>query len=131
MELEQFYVFEVDERLSSERRAIIEAQIDANAEAFGQSVTRSWHTRDGEDFLRILVDPVVIEIVFANNSIELFGAAPVWARLLFTSAHKEQLREQIEQVLIAAGFATAEKLAAQKQPRRSLFARARNKSAAS
>lgn len=131
MELEQFYVFEVDAPLSAERRAIIEAQIDSNAEAFGQNVTHSWHKRDEEDFLRILVDPVVIEIVFANNKIELFGAAPTWARLLFTTAHKEQLRERIEQVLIAAGFTSAEKLAAQKQPKRSLFARARDKSAAS
>lgn len=130
MELEQFYVFDVDAPLSQERRTIIENHIEANAESFGQNVTRSWHKREGEDFLRILVEPVVIEIVFAGAKIELYGAAPAWARLLFTATHKEQLRERIEEVLIAAGFTTPEKLLAQKQPKRSLFARARNKSVA-
>lgn len=130
MELEQFYVFEVDAPLSRERRAIIENHIDSNAAAFGQNVTHSWHARDGEDFLRILVEPIVIEIVFAGDKIGLYGATPAWARLLFTTAHKEQLRARIEEVLIAAGFATTAKLAAQRQPKRSLFTRARNKSAA-
>lgn len=131
MELEQFYVFEVDTPLSPERRAIIESHIDANAEAFGQNVTRSWHNRESEEFLRIQVEPVVIEIVFTGDKIELYGAAPAWARLLFTAAHKDRLRERIEEVLIAAGFTTPERLATQKQPKRSLFARARGKSAAS
>ncbi|QGM97414.1 hypothetical protein [Methylocystis parvus] len=130
MELEQFYAFEVDAPLSDQRRALIESHIDANAEAFGRNVTRSWHRREGEDFLRILIDPVVIEIVFAGDKIELFGAAPAWARLLFTPTHKDDLRQRIEQVLIAADFTTPEKLAAQKQPKRSLFARAHNKNAA-
>jgi hypothetical protein len=130
MELEQFYVFDVDEPLNQERRVIIVREIDDNAAAFGKEVTHSWHKREGEDFLRIHVDPVVIEIVFASEKIELYGAAPQWARLLFTTSHKDQLRERIEQVLIAAGFTSAEKLAAQRQPKRSLFARARSKSQA-
>lgn len=130
MELEQFYAFAIDESLTPQRRAIIEKSIDDNAEAFGRNVTHGWHSREGENFLRINVEPVVIEIVFADGRIELYGAAPVWARLLFTSAHKEQLRERIEEVLIAAGFTSAEKLLAQKTPKRGLFSRARNKGAA-
>ena len=102
MELEQFYAFDVDEPLNClERREIILREIDDNAAAFGKEVTHSWHKREGEDFLRIDVDPVVVEIVFASGKIELYGAAPPWARLLFTTSHKDQLRERIEQLLIA------------------------------
>jgi hypothetical protein len=130
MELEQFYAFDVDEPLTPARRATIVKEIDDNAAAFGKDVTHSWHKREGEDFLRIHVEPVVIEVVFTGARIELYGAAPSWARLLFTASHKDQLRERIELVLIAAGFTDAEKLAAQRQPKRSLFSRARNKRAA-
>lgn len=130
MDLEQFYAFEIDESLTPQRRAIIEKHIGDNAEAFGRNVSHDWHIRDGESFLRINVEPVVIEVVFSDGRIELYGAAPVWARLLFTSAHKQQLRERIEEVLIAAGFTSAEKLLAQRKPKRGFFARARNKGAA-
>jgi hypothetical protein len=127
MELEQFYAFDVDAPLTPDRRAIIAKEIDDNAATFGKDVTHSWHRREGEDFLRINVEPVVIEIVFTGGRIELYGAAPAWARVLFTVARKEELRERIEEVLIAAEFTTVEKLAAQKKPKRSLFGRARNK----
>ena len=133
MELEQFYVFEIVESLSPEKRAIIEKHIEDNAVAFGQNVVRSWHKRAGEDFLRILVEPVVMEIVFFSDRIELYGAAPTWARLHFTAARKEELRQRIEEVLLLARFTTAERLEAQKQkaPKRKLFARARAKVAES
>lgn len=130
MELEQFYVFEIQSPLTPDKRRIVEQHIDDNAVAFGQNITRSWHQREGEHFLRIAVDPVVVEIVFLNEKIELYGAAPSWARLLFTAARKEELKEKIADVIVVAGFTTAETLAAQKPPqKRGLFARARSKNA--
>jgi len=130
MELEQFYIYNIVSPLTPEKRAIIEKHIDDNATAFGQNVTRSWHKGEEEDFLRIFVEPVVIEIVFLNERVELYGAAPTWARLLFTAERKKQLTVQIEEVLVGAGFVTPETLEAQRQPKRKLFARARERNSA-
>jgi hypothetical protein len=125
-ELEQFYAYDVLCPLTQERKAFIEKQIDDNAAAFGKDVTRSWHRgQEDEDFLRILVDPVIIEIVFLKERIELYGAAPTWARLLFTSDRKEELKTRIEEVLIVVGFVTPETLEAQRRPKRKLFGRAK------
>jgi hypothetical protein len=100
MELEQFYIYNIVSPLTPDKRTIIEKQIDDNATAFGQNVTRSRHKGEEEDFLRIFVEPVVIEIVFLSERIELYGAAPTWARVLFTTERKKQLRERIEEVLV-------------------------------
>jgi len=125
-ELEQFYAYDILSPLTPERKAFIEKQIDDSATAFGQNVTRSWHRgREDEDFLRILVDPVIIEIVFLTGRIELYGAAPAWARLHFTTERKEELKKRIEEVLIVVGFVTPETLEAQRRPKRKLFDRAK------
>jgi hypothetical protein len=125
-ELEQFYAYDILSPLTPERKAFIEKQIDDNAAAFGKDVPRSWHRgQEEEDFLRILVDPVIIEIVFFSQRIELYGAAPAWARLLFTMERKEELRKRIEDVLIVVGFVTPETLEAQRRPKRKLFGRAK------
>jgi len=130
MELEQFYVYTIVSPLTPEKRTIIDKHIDDNAAAFGQDVARSWHKGEEEDFLRISVEPVVIEVVFLTERVELYGAAPAWARVLFTAERKKQLTERIEEVLMGAGFVTPETLEAQRQPKRRLFARARERNAA-
>ncbi len=130
MELEQFYVYEIVSPLTTDKRAVIDQHIDDNAAAFGQNVKRSWHSSGEEELLRIFVDPVVIEIVFLSERIELYGAAPTWARVLFTTERKTQLREKIEEVLLGAGFVTPTTLKAQRRPKKRLFARARERSAA-
>jgi hypothetical protein len=127
LELEQFFVYNIVTPLTQEKRAIIETQIDDNAAAFGQNVTRSWHDGEEGEFLRILVEPAVVEIVFLNERVEVYGAAPTWARVLFTAERKKQLTERIERVLLDAGFVTPETLEAQRQPKRKLFARARER----
>jgi hypothetical protein len=125
-ELEQFYAYDILSPLTLDRKAFIEKQIDDAAEAFGKIVTRSWHRGpEEEDFLRILVDPVIIEIVFSTRRIELYGTAPAWARLLFTTERKEELRKRIEDVLTVVGFVTPETLEAQRRPKRKLFGRAK------
>lgn len=104
MKLEQFYVFAIDSPLSARKRLAIEAQINENAELFERAVEYKWLKRGDEKFLRILVDPVTIEIVFHDDRVELYGAAPAWARVLFTNARKIELKDRIEEVLLAAGF---------------------------
>jgi hypothetical protein len=132
MELEQFYAYDIVSPLTPDKRILIDRHIDDNATAFGKNVTRSWHqSEEEEQFLRIFVEPVTIEIVFLDRRVELYGTAPTWARMLFTTERKELLRERIEEVLIGAGFVTVETLEAQRQPKRRLFARARQKFEAS
>jgi len=106
MELEQFYVFEIESPLTNEKRHAIETQINENAQLFERAVTFKWLKREKEKFLRILVDPVTVEIVFFDDRIECYGAAPTWARLLFTKARRTELKEQLEKVLVGAGFIT-------------------------
>jgi len=130
MQLEQFYVYDIVGPLTPERKTFIENQIDDNAATFGQNVTWSWHKGEEEDFLRIFIESVIIEIVFLIERVELYGTAPSWARLLFTKERKEELRKRIEEVLIGAGFVTPETLEAQRRPKRKLFARARERNAA-
>jgi hypothetical protein len=127
MELEQFYVYQLVSPLTYEKRTIIEKHIDDNAATHGQNVERSWHKGEEDHFLRIFLDPVTIEIVFLSERVELYGAAPSWARLLFTSERKEELRARVEEVLIVAGLVTPESLEAQRRPKSRLFARAREK----
>jgi hypothetical protein len=132
MELEQFYAYDIVSPLTPDKRILIDRHIDDNATAFGKNVTRSWHqSEEEEQFLRIFVEPVTIEIVFLDRRVELYGTAPTWARMLFTTERRELLRERIEEVLIGAGFVTVETLEAQRQPKRRLFARARQKFEAS
>jgi hypothetical protein len=42
--------------------------------------------------------------VFFDDRAEVYGAAPAWARLLFTKARKEELKNRIETILTAAGL---------------------------
>jgi hypothetical protein len=107
MELEQFYVFNIDSPLTSTKRAAIEAEINLNANAFGRDVSLRWLKRGEEKFLRLTADPVTVEIVFFDDRVELYGAAPAWARLLLTQSLKDQLRERIGEALRSTGFITA------------------------
>jgi hypothetical protein len=127
MELEQFYVYQIVSPLTHEKRTIIEKHIDDSAATHGQNIERSWHEGEEEHFLRIFVEPVTVEVVFLSERVELYGAAPSWARLLFTSERKEELRARIEDVLIVAGLVTPESLEAQRRPKSRLFARARER----
>ncbi len=104
MKLEQFYVFPIQSTLNAQKRKVIDAQINDNAKLFEQTVEYKWLKRGEEKFLRILADPVTVEIVFHDDRVELYGAAPAWARVLFTKARKKELQERIQDVLLAAGF---------------------------
>ncbi len=104
MSLEQFYVFPIDSGLDSSKRKLIETEISENATLFERDVEYKWLKRGDEKFLRILASPVTIEIVFYDDRVELYGTAPAWARALFTNARKQELKQRIQEVLLAAGF---------------------------
>jgi RNase H-fold protein (predicted Holliday junction resolvase) len=104
MKLEQFYVFPIDSVLNSQKRKVIEAQIEENAQLFERDVEYKWLKRGEEKFLRIVSGPVTVEIVFHDDRVELYGAAPAWARALLTNSRKQELQQRIAEVLVLAGF---------------------------
>ncbi len=106
MDLERIYVFSIDSPLTSAKRLAVETAINENSELFDREVSYRWLKRGEEKFLRIIAEPVTIEIVFHNERVELFGAAPTWACLLFTEARRTELRNRIRDVLLTAGFLT-------------------------
>jgi hypothetical protein len=104
MQLERFFVFPIASPLTSQKRLAIESQIQENSQLFEKEVTYRWLKRGEEKFLRLVVDPATIEVVFHDDRVELFGAVPAWARVFFTNARKEEWKGRIEAVLQGAGF---------------------------
>jgi hypothetical protein len=108
MDLEQFFIFSIESPLDNEKRKILEAEISGNALALEREVSLKWLKRGEEKFLRILSDPATVELVFFDDRIECYGAAPAWARLLLTKARREELKTRIESVLVLAGFVSTQ-----------------------
>ncbi|ACK51760.1 conserved hypothetical protein [Methylocella silvestris BL2] len=103
MKKEKIYEFAIDRRLTPARRKAIEKHIDQNAHLSPKPVTYNWD-EDDDGVLHIAADPMLIEIRFQDKTVELYGAAPLWARLLFTAKRKSELKEQIEAVLHETKF---------------------------
>jgi hypothetical protein len=80
--------------------------IKYNANLFAKPVSYNWD-EDDDEVLHIEAKPVQIEVRFQDKSVELYGAAPLWARLLFTKHRKAELQEQIKSVLQEAKFVGA------------------------
>jgi hypothetical protein len=43
-------------------------------------------------------------VKFHPEKVEIYGSAPLWARLLLTAKRKEELKAQIQSILAEAGF---------------------------
>jgi hypothetical protein len=108
MKKEKIYEFKIDSSLTSAKRKAVETHIEENARLSPQPVSYSW---DGEarDVLRIAAHPVEIEVIFQSKRVELYAAAPLWARLLFTDQKKAELKDRIETILQKAKFVKAAK----------------------
>ncbi len=104
MTLERLYVFPINAPLTAAKRRAINDNLEKNAHRFPRAMAYKWLKRGDERFLRVVVEPVTIEIVFSGDRIEVFGAAPLWARLLFTKARREQVGAWLEQGLVGTGF---------------------------
>ena len=107
MELEKFSEYAIEAPLNNERRKVLEAEMDRAGVEFDKVVSYKWLKRGEERFLRVVVDPITVEVVFFDDRVELFGAAPAWARLLMTNARKEEFATRFQSALVAAGFVSA------------------------
>jgi hypothetical protein len=55
----------------------------------------------------IKAEPIALEVTFQDNKVELYGAAPLWARRLFTEKKKAKFKEQLEAILHKVNFVGA------------------------
>ena len=108
MQKEKIYEFAIERPLTPVRRKAVEKHIERRAKLFAKAVSYRWDEGD-DDVLHIEAKPVVIEVRFNGKSVELYGTAPLWARLLFTQQKKNELKEQIQSALQEAKFVTATK----------------------
>lgn len=104
MDLEQIYVFPLNAPVTVDKRKAIEAIIEDKAKAADRQVTYKWLKRGDDKLLRAFIDPVTLEAVFHDDRVELFGAAPAWAKLLFTKSRRSEVKDLIEQTLIEIGL---------------------------
>jgi hypothetical protein len=103
---EKLYDLPIDNPLTSARREAINSHIARNAHLSESPVQYDWDTAGG-DVLRITAEPVKFEVRFHAKKVEIYGSAPLWARLLFTEKKKELLKQEIQSILSDAGFVVA------------------------
>jgi hypothetical protein len=102
---EKIYEIPIDQPLTAKRRKTIDKYILGNAHLlpFNVKLTHEWDG-DDDEILRINTPPVAWEVIFASETVGIYGSGPLWARLLFTKKKQELLKEQIELLLHATGF---------------------------
>jgi len=108
MKQQKIYEFSIDRPLTPARRRVVEKHIEQNAHLSPRPISYAWDEVDDE-VLRITADPVEVEIKFQRKTVQLFAAAPLWARMLFTKQRKAELKEEIESALKKAKFIGAGK----------------------
>jgi hypothetical protein len=108
MKKEKIYEFVINRPLTPAKRMAVEKHIEQNAHLSSKPVSYNWD-EDDDEVLHIAIEPVLIEVRFQDKKVELYGSAPLWARLLFTEKKKVELKDQIETVLHQAKFVSARK----------------------
>jgi hypothetical protein len=108
MKKEKIFEFSIDRPLTAAKRKAVEKHIEQAADLSEKPVSYCWDEDDGE-VLHIEAEPIQIEVRFQETKVELYGAAPLWARLLFTQKRKAELKDQIESLLQKAKFVAARK----------------------
>lgn len=103
MGLEFFCAFPVTVTAAAIDRASVEDAIDRKTRKFKRQATYRWIRRGDEKLLRILVDPMTIEVVFHDERVEVLWSAPLWVGLIITQRMKDNARETIRQGLLEAG----------------------------
>jgi hypothetical protein len=106
MKKQKLYELPINAPLTPSRREAVEKYIAANAHVLDEPVSYAWSEEDG-DVLHITGDRAQIDVIFDATKVDVYFAAPSWARLLFTKAKRAQVREQLEAALREADFSSA------------------------
>jgi hypothetical protein len=102
---EKLYDIAIDHPLTSTRRKALNHHIVSNVHLSDVPVSYEWDKKTAE-ILRITADPMTFEVRFQARKVEIYGSAPLWARLLLTAKKKELLKQQIQSILSDTGFVT-------------------------
>jgi hypothetical protein len=108
MKKEKIYEFPIDRPLTPAKRKAVEKHLEENARLSPKPISYQWEGK-ASDVLRIAAEPVEVEVIFQAKSVELYAAAPLWARLLFTKQKKAELKDHIEVILQKVKFVTPAK----------------------
>lgn len=103
MKKEKIFDFAIDNPLTPMRRKAIEQNIAHSAHLSAKPLSYRWDESD-DGVLHIEADPVLIEVRFQDKNVALYGAAPLWARLMFTEKRKAELKERFESALQDSDF---------------------------
>lgn len=109
MKRQKIYDFAIERPLTPARRKAVEKQIEHNARLSTRPVSYNWDEDDEDQVLHISAEPILVEVRFQAKNVELYAAAPLWVRVLFTKKRKAELKEQIESVLRKTKFIAAGK----------------------
>ena len=104
---EKFYDLPIENPLTSARREALNEHIARNVHLSDSPVRYEWE-ETGSPVLHITAEPVTLEVRFYPKKVEIYGSAPLWARLLLTGRKKEQLRQEIQLILSQTGFVTVQ-----------------------
>jgi hypothetical protein len=102
---EKLYDIAIDHPLTATRRKALNRHIVSNVHLSDVPVSYEWDEKATE-ILRITADPMTFEVRFQTRKVEIYGSAPLWARLLLTAKKKELLKQQIQAILSDTGFVT-------------------------
>jgi hypothetical protein len=105
---EKLYDIAIDHPLTSTRRKALNHHIVRNADLSDLPLRYEWDSKAAE-ILRIMADPVTLEVKFHAHKVEIYGSAPLWARLLLTAKKKELLKLEIQSILSDTGFVAGKK----------------------
>jgi hypothetical protein len=100
---EKLYDLPIDNPLTSARRKALNQHIARNVHLSDSPARYEWDESGGQ-VLRITAEPVTFEVKFHPKKVEIYGSAPLWARLLLAGKKKEQLRQEIQLILSETGF---------------------------
>jgi hypothetical protein len=117
MKKQKLYDFSIDSPLTAAKRKAVERQIEHSAHLSPNPISYTWDEDDDDEVLVITADPILIEVRFQERKVELYGAAPLWARLLFTNSRKVELKGHIESILHKAKLIDGKKQKGQSQKR--------------
>lgn len=100
---EKLYDLPIENALTPARREALNQHIARSVHLSESPVRCEWDEPGGQ-VLRITAEPVRFEVRFHPKKVEIYGSAPLWARLLLTGKKKEQLRQEIQLILSETGF---------------------------
>lgn len=100
---EKIYELNIEHPLTPARRKAIDQFLKKNAPKSKWPASHRWN-EENDHVLHITTYPVEWEVWFAPRRVTVFGDAPFWAKMLFSTKKRAALREGLLHVLRDSGF---------------------------